>query len=105
MDFIQQNVIDPVSGFLWTYVLVYVLLGVGVYFGIRTRFVQVRLFPRMLRQILSSREGSAGGISSSSNARRAPAAIAPSGRGAKSGRGGSGSSCRPCWRTASRSTG
>ncbi|KGM01751.1 amino acid carrier protein [Cellulomonas cellasea DSM 20118] len=64
MDFIQQNVIDPVSGFLWTYVLVYVLLGVGVYFGIRTRFVQVRLFPRMLRQILSSREGSAGGISS-----------------------------------------
>lgn len=64
MDFIQQNVIDPVSGFLWTYVLVYVLLGVGVYFGIRTRFVQVRLFPRMMRQILSSRGGSAGGISS-----------------------------------------
>lgn len=64
VDFIQQNLIDPVSGFLWTYVLVYVLLGVGIYFGIRTRFVQVRLFPRMLRQILSSREGSAGGISS-----------------------------------------
>lgn len=64
VDFIQQNLIDPVSGFLWTYVLVYVLLGVGLYFGIRTRFVQVRLFPRMLRQILSSREGSAGGISS-----------------------------------------
>ena len=64
MDFIQQNLIDPVSNVLWTYVLIYVLLGVGLYFGIRTRFVQVRLFGRMLRQITSSRSGSEGGISS-----------------------------------------
>src|SRR5690606_24177661 len=56
--------IDPLSNFLWTYVLVYVLLGVGVYFGIRTRFVQVRLAGRMLRQVASSRSGSEGGISS-----------------------------------------
>src|SRR3712207_9416648 len=64
MDFIQQQLIDPVSNLLWTYVLIYVLLGVGLYFGIRTRFVQVRLFGRMLRQITSSRSGSEGGISS-----------------------------------------
>jgi len=64
MDFIQQNLIDPVSNVLWSYVLIYVLLGVGLYFGIRTRFVQVRLFGRMLRQVASSRTGSEGGISS-----------------------------------------
>jgi AGCS family alanine or glycine:cation symporter len=64
VDFIQQNLIDPVSNVLWTYVLVYVLLGVGLYFGIRTRFVQVRLFARMIRQITASRSGSDGGISS-----------------------------------------
>ncbi|PPK97201.1 AGCS family alanine or glycine:cation symporter [Kineococcus xinjiangensis] len=64
MDLIQQNLIDPVSDVLWTYVLVYVLLGVGLYFGIRTRFVQVRLFGRMLRQVASSRTGAEGGISS-----------------------------------------
>jgi alanine or glycine:cation symporter, AGCS family len=64
VDFIQQYLIDPVSSFLWTYVLVYVLLGVGLYFGVRTRFVQVRLFGRMVRQIGSSRGGSEGGISS-----------------------------------------
>ncbi|WP_369253223.1 alanine/glycine:cation symporter family protein [Geodermatophilus amargosae] len=64
MDVIQQNLIDPVSNVLWTYVLVYVLLGVGLYFGFRTRFVQVRLFGRMIRQITSSRSGSDGGISS-----------------------------------------
>ena len=64
MDFVQQTLIDPVSNVLWTYVLVYVLLGVGLYFGIRTRFVQVRLFGRMLRQVGSSRSGAEGGISS-----------------------------------------
>ncbi|WP_432570726.1 alanine/glycine:cation symporter family protein [Kineococcus sp. SYSU DK005] len=64
MDLIQQNVIDPVSNLLWTYVLVYVLIGVGLYFGIRTRFVQVRLFGRMLRQVTSSRSGAGDGISS-----------------------------------------
>ncbi|NAZ86589.1 alanine/glycine:cation symporter family protein [Kineococcus indalonis] len=64
MDFVQENLIDPVSNVLWTYVLVYVLLGVGIYFGIRTRFVQVRLFGRMLRQVGSSRSGAEGGISS-----------------------------------------
>jgi AGCS family alanine or glycine:cation symporter len=64
MDFIQTNVIDPVSNILWSYVLIYVLLGVGLYFGIRTRFVQVRMFARMVRQVGSSRSGSEGGISS-----------------------------------------
>jgi AGCS family alanine or glycine:cation symporter len=64
VDFIQQNLIDPVSTFLWTYVLIYVLLGVGLYFGVRTRFVQVRMFGRMIRQVASSRGGSQGGISS-----------------------------------------
>ena len=49
MDFIRENLIDPVSNILWSYMLIYVLLGVGLYFGIRTRFVQVRMFGRMLR--------------------------------------------------------
>ena len=64
MEFIQENLINPVSNALWTYVLVYVLLGVGLYFGIRTRFVQVRMFGRMVRQVGSSRGGAEGGISS-----------------------------------------
>jgi len=64
VEFFQQNVIDPVSNLLWTYVLVYVLIGVGLYFGFRTRFVQFRLFGSMVRQVVSSRTGSEGGISS-----------------------------------------
>ncbi|WP_432482470.1 alanine/glycine:cation symporter family protein [Kineococcus esterisolvens] len=64
MDAIQENLIDPISNILWTYVLVHVLLGTGLYFGVRTRLAQVRLFGRMLRLVGSSRSGAEGGISS-----------------------------------------
>lgn len=56
MDFIQANLIDPVSKVLYSYVLIYVLVAVGIYFTIRTRFVQIRYLGRMLKQVLHSRE-------------------------------------------------
>lgn len=63
MDFIQVNLIDPVSHLLWTYVLVFVLIGAGLLFTVRTRAVQVRLFGAMLQTIAGSR-GQTAGISS-----------------------------------------
>jgi AGCS family alanine or glycine:cation symporter len=63
MDFIQANLIDPVSKILYTYILVYMLVAAGLYFTIRTSAVQFRYFPRMLRQLRSSRTGD-GGITS-----------------------------------------
>ena len=63
MDFIQANLIDQVSKFLYTYVLVYLLVAAGLYFSVRTRFVQFRYFRRMLGQLFNSRVGN-GGISS-----------------------------------------
>ena len=33
-----QNLIDPVSSFLWGWLLIYVLLATGLYFSIRTRW-------------------------------------------------------------------
>jgi AGCS family alanine or glycine:cation symporter len=59
-----QAVIDPVSGLLWGSVLIYVLLGAGIYFSIRTRFVQLRHFGHLFHVVLGSRKGAAGGISS-----------------------------------------
>jgi AGCS family alanine or glycine:cation symporter len=64
MDYIQELLIDPISRILWNYVLVYVLIGAGLWFTIRTRFVQVRMFPQMIRTMSGSRQGSEGGISS-----------------------------------------
>ncbi len=63
MDFIQANLIDPISKVLYTYVLIYLLLVAGLYFTVRTRFVQVRYFRRMFGQLFHSRSGD-GGISS-----------------------------------------
>ena len=60
MDFIQANLIDPVNKALYTYILVYLLVAVGIYFTIRTRFVQFRYFPRMLKQLFHSRSHDAG---------------------------------------------
>lgn len=64
MDFVQEKYIDPLSNVLYTYVLIYLLLGAGLYFTYRTGGVQIRYFGKMLRQLGSSRGGAEGGISS-----------------------------------------
>ncbi len=63
MGFVQANLIGPVSNVLYTYILVYLLVAAGIFFTVRTRFVQVRYFKRMLGQLVHSRSGD-GGISS-----------------------------------------
>jgi len=64
MDFVPLQWIDPLSNFLYTYVLIYLLVGAGIYFTIKTKAVQVRYFGRMIKQIFKSRSDSEGGISS-----------------------------------------
>ncbi|WP_203831900.1 alanine/glycine:cation symporter family protein [Catellatospora citrea] len=64
VDFIQQSLIDPISAFLWNYVLVYLLIGAGLYFTLRTRAVQFRLFPKMISEMRGSRSGEDTGVSS-----------------------------------------
>src|SRR5271166_550221 len=60
----MQDLIDPISSFLWGYVLVYVLVGAGIYFSFRTGFVQIRHFAHLWKVVLGSRSGAEGGISS-----------------------------------------
>ena len=54
--------LDTINTYLYTWVLIYVLAGVGVYFTIRTRGMQFRLFGRMVQTILSSRHREGSGI-------------------------------------------
>lgn len=49
-----QNIVSSVSGVLSDYVLVIVLLAVAVYFTIRTRGVQFRMIPEMVRLLVKS---------------------------------------------------
>ena len=45
-------VIDSISSFMYSKLLVIMLIGTGVYFTIRTKFLPVRLFPDMIRATL-----------------------------------------------------
>lgn len=53
-------VVDWGNNLLWTYILLGLLLGLGVYFTIATRFVQFRLFKEMFRVISEKKAGSKG---------------------------------------------
>lgn len=50
----MNGIIDSINDFLWTYILVAVLLGAGVYFTIRLRGVQFGMIGEMLRLLLRS---------------------------------------------------
>ncbi len=59
----MSDVIEAVNGVIWSPVLVYLCLAAGLYFTVRTRFVQIRQVPAMVRA-LKGGGGSADGVSS-----------------------------------------
>lgn len=48
-----NHALNAVNGVLWGSVLVYLLLGTGIYFTIRTRGIQIRLFAQGIREMLA----------------------------------------------------
>ena len=52
--------VGPANDILWTYVLIGFLLIIGVYFTIRTKFVQIRLFKEMFRLIFEKKQSNDG---------------------------------------------
>lgn len=60
---VLSEFLDTVNGYVWSNALVYLCLAAGVYFSIRSRFVQVRQVPEMVRLMLKG-EKSPSGVSS-----------------------------------------
>ncbi|MGA9873946.1 MAG: alanine/glycine:cation symporter family protein [Rhodococcus sp. (in: high G+C Gram-positive bacteria)] len=60
---IVNSVINFLADKLYSVFLIYLLIGVGLYFTIRTKFVQIRLLPSMFKAIGGSRSDAEGGIS------------------------------------------
>ena len=46
-----NNVIVQISDVVWNYLLLFLLVGTGIFFTIRTRFVQVRRFKKAWRRV------------------------------------------------------
>lgn len=59
MSFINW-VIGPINDLIWSYLLIALLLAIGIYFTIRTRFIQIRLFKEMLRVTIEKNPGNDG---------------------------------------------
>ncbi|MCZ0726554.1 alanine/glycine:cation symporter family protein [Mycolicibacterium iranicum] len=59
----MSDFLSTVNGLVWHETLVYLCLAAGVYFSIRSRFVQVRQIPEMVRLMLKG-EKSPSGVSS-----------------------------------------
>jgi AGCS family alanine or glycine:cation symporter len=58
-----ESIISTVSGWVWSMPLVILCLGAGLYFSLRTRFVQVRRFGEMARLLVSTDKKQKTGIS------------------------------------------
>lgn len=59
MEFLNW-LVGPFNDFIWTYILIGVLLILGIYFTVRTRFVQIRLFGEMFRLIFEKKSNDDG---------------------------------------------
>ena len=60
----MTGLINFANNILWGYVLIYLLLGVGIYFTIRTGFIQIRHFGHMFSILKNSHKSDKSGISS-----------------------------------------
>ncbi len=46
-----ENLVGEINTFFYSYLLIYMLVGIGLFFTFKTRFVQFRLLPEMFRVI------------------------------------------------------
>ncbi len=56
----MNEIISVINGLVWSKALIALCLGAGLYFSIRTRFMQVRAIPEMLRCIFSGKTSPSG---------------------------------------------
>ena len=60
----MTDIINLLNDLLWGAILIYLLVGVGIYFTIRLGFIQLRHFGHMFKVLHNSRKSDSAGISS-----------------------------------------
>ena len=56
----MTEIVNFLNGLIWSKALIALCLGAGLYFSIRTRFMQIRGFKEMLRLMLKGKKSDAG---------------------------------------------
>ncbi|CDL82054.1 alanine/glycine:cation symporter family protein [Xenorhabdus szentirmaii] len=60
----MTDLINSINNFLWDYILIYLLLGIGLYFTLRSGLIQLRHFGHMFSVLKNSNKSDDSGISS-----------------------------------------
>ncbi|MBB6450234.1 AGCS family alanine or glycine:cation symporter [Geomicrobium halophilum] len=55
-----ESIVEGVNDFIWTYILIGLLIIAGLYFTFRSNFLQIRMFPEMIRVITEKKSDSTG---------------------------------------------
>ncbi len=55
-----MEIVNAINGILWSNPLIYILLGAGVYFTVRLKFIQFRRIPDMVKLLLDKNGGDTG---------------------------------------------
>ena len=56
----METLVGTLNGLIWSKALIALCLGAGLYFSIRTRFMQVRGLREMIRLLFDGKESKAG---------------------------------------------
>jgi AGCS family alanine or glycine:cation symporter len=56
----MQTFVDTINSYIWSDSLIYFALGAGLFFSIKTRFVQIRLIREMVNLLFSGKSSKKG---------------------------------------------
>lgn len=59
-----DSIVQTIDGWVWGWVLIGLIIAVGIYLSVRTRFVQVRYLGRALQYMVKNEEGGKGEVTS-----------------------------------------
>lgn len=51
MEAYLNDLVSTINGYLWNYLIIFILIGAGLFFTMTTNFVQIRMFKEMLRLV------------------------------------------------------
>ena len=53
MDVILNQIVSNINLYLWNYLIIFILIGAGLFFTMTTGAVQIRMFKEMVRLVAS----------------------------------------------------
>lgn len=56
----MNEIVNAINSVIWSPALIFLCLGVGLYFSLRTRFLQLRHLPEMIRLMFDGKSTDAG---------------------------------------------